>query len=240
MKKIVDKTINRIALLVVIYTIGVIVGYLFCLLRVLGRIRILHPERLPHKQGNLVVVSNHPSLVEPFLLPALFFKEYFFHPIKLRVWSIPDKKNYYDRWYLFWLRPVTIPVDRGNEREELRAFLKMKKILILGGRIIFFPEGGRTFKGDEFFYSETGKKLRILKEGAGLLVAKTGATVLSIWVEGTDKVLPNSPEKLYHCFPRFWEKVTIKIGEPLKFETTNQEEITQRIVTTILRLSEEE
>jgi len=239
MKKIVDKTIKKIELLVIMYTIGLLIGVLFYLLKSLGRIRILYWERFPRRQGNLIVVSNHPSLVEPILLPALFFREYILHPFKLTPWSIPDKTNYYDRWYWFWVRPRAIPVDRGNKREELKAFFKMKKVLASGGKIVFFPEGGRTFKGEEFFYSKEGKRIRTLKEGAGLLVMKTGATVLPVWVEGTDNVLPNSRDKLYHCFPRLWRKMTIKIGEPLRFEKTNQEEITQKIAATLLRLADE-
>ncbi len=239
MKKIIDRLISNITLLTAMYTIGFLVGVLLYLLKGLRRIRISHWERFPRRQGNLLVVSNHPSLVEPILLPALFFREYFFHPFKLTPWSIPDKTNYYDRWYWFWSRPRAIPVDRKNKRAELKAFFKMKKVLISGGRIVFFPEAGRTFKGEEFFYSKEGKRIRTLKEGAGLLVMKTGAAVLPIWVEGTDKVLPNSRDKLYHCFPRLWKKVTIKIGEPLKFEKTNQEEITQKLVTTLLRLADE-
>jgi len=235
MKKIMDK----IALLAAIYTIGVLIGCLFYLLKSFGRIRILHWERFPRKQGNLLVASNHPSLLEPILLLALFFREYFFHPFKLTPWSIPDKKNYYDPWYWYWSRPRVIPVDRNNKREELKAFFKMKKVLTSGGRIVFFPEGGRTFKGEEFFYSKKGKRIRTLKEGAGLLVAKTQATVLPIWVEGTDEVLPNSPDKLYYCFPKFWKKITIKIGEPLNFEKASQEEITQKLVTALLKLADE-
>jgi len=241
MKKEIDRITDKITLLAVIYTIGSLLGGLLYLLKALKRIRILHWERFPRKQGNLIIVSNHPSLVEPILLPVLFFRDYFFHPIKLSPWSIPDKTNYYDRWYWFWVRPRAIPVDRKNKRAELKAFFKMKNVLASGERIVFFPEGGRTFKGKDFFYSpEKHKRLRMLKEGAGLLVAKTGATVFPIWVEGTDKVLPNSPDKLYHCFPRIWKKMTIKIGEPLSFEGNKQkEEITQKIITTLLKLADE-
>ena len=237
-----DSLLDKIVLLGTVYTIGILMGLLLYLLKFLGTIKISGWEKFPHGRGNLIVISNHPSLLEPILVPALFFKDYIFHPFKLSPWSTPDKTNYYDRWYWFWLRPRAIPIDRTDKRAELKAFFKMKKILSSGGRIVFFPEGGRTFKGNDFFYSQKGKRIRTLKEGAGLLIAKTKALILPIWVEGTDQVLPNSPdpEKLYYTFPRIWKKITIKIGDPLKFEEGNQkEEITQKLVTTLLKLADE-
>ena len=75
-----------------------------------------------------------------------------------------------------------------------------------------------------------------------MLVAKTQATVLPVWVEGTEDVLPNSPDpdKLYYTFPRIWKKMIIKIGEPLKFDPSNKkEEITQKLVISLLKLADE-
>ena len=240
--KMIDEITDKIVLLGAVYSIGILLGSLFYLLKTLGTIQILHWERFPKKPANLILISNHPSLVEPILLPALFFRGYIFHPFKFTPWSTPDRSNYYDRWYWFWTRPRAVPVDRKDKREELKAFFKLKEILTSGGTVVFFPEGGRTFKGEEFFYSQKGKKLRMLKEGTGLLVTKTQATVLPVWVEGTEDVLPNSPDpdKLYYTFPRIWKKMIIKIGEPLKFDPSNKkEEITQKLVISLLKLADE-
>ncbi len=241
MKEAKDSLKNKLIILIFTYTIGTWLGVLFYLLKALKVIQILHWERFPWKKQNLIVVSNHPSLCEPILLPLLFFKDYFFHPFKLSSWSIPDKKNYYDRWYWAWVKPRIIPIERGNKKAEIKAFFAMKKVLESGGRIVFFPEGGRTFRGEEFFYSQKGNKIRVLKEGIGLLIAKTNPTILPIWVEGTEKFLPNSPDpdKLYSTFPKLSEKIIIKIGQPFKTEKENPEKIIQEIVTHLLRLSDE-
>jgi len=241
--KKIEKIVDLIVLFLAVYIVGTLVAILFYLFRLIGRIRVLHQERFPHYQGKLIVVSNHLSLLEPILLPALFFKEFFFHPIRFSPWSTPDKKNYYDRWYWFWLRPRAVPIQRAGGREILKALFRLKKILNSGGIVILFPEGGRTFKGTEFFYSEKGERIRTLKEGVGWLALKTGALVLPIWVNGADNVLPNSldPEKLYHTYPRVWRKLTIKIGRPLRFlEKEGKEEVVQKLLTSLLALADEE
>jgi 1-acyl-sn-glycerol-3-phosphate acyltransferase len=239
------KVIDTIVFLGITYPYGVLSGIIFQILCALRVIRVLYWERFPHRQDNLILVSNHPSLLEPFLLPALFFKDYLFHPLKYAPWSTPDKSNFYDRWYWFWARPRTIPVDRGEERKEARSVIQMKNVLNSGGIIILFAEGGRTCFGEKFQFSPGGKKIRVLKNGVGWLALKTGATVLPVWVEGTDKVLPNSPDrrKLF-CFPRFGGRITIKIGNPLRFQKGSQyldkEQITSIIKNALLELADEE
>ncbi len=236
------KVINLLIFLTATYPSGIFIGIFFQLLCFLRTIRVLHWERFPHWQGKLILVSNHPSLLEPFLLPALFFREYLFHPFKYAPWSTPDKKNFYDPWYWFWLRPLSIPVDRGDERAQLKSFFEMKRVLNSGKIVILFPEGGRIFKGEDFLYSQGGKKIRILKDGIGWLVLKTGALVVPVWVEGTDKALPNSPDKLF-SFPRLWKKIIIKIGEPLRFQGSSanrREQVTQIIANNLLKLADEE
>jgi len=55
--------------------------------------------------------------------------------------------------------------------------------------------------------------------------------------------LPNFPNrtKLYHAFPRFREKITIKIGEPMKFEKVKSSgEISQKLATILLHSADEE
>ncbi len=238
-----QKVIKSMVFLGMTYGYGFFGGALFHLLRFLNIIRVFHYERFPRYQENLVLVANHPSLLEPLLLPALFFPEYIFYPRKLVPWSTPDKRNYWDRWYFFWIKPRAIPVDRGNRLAEMKSLLQMKKVLNSGGRIILFPEGGRTFRGRKFLYSKTRRKIRELKEGIGWLVLKTKALIVPIWVEGTDKVLPNSRFYSRYPFLRFWKRITIKIGKPQRFQSQRFQKIkqvTERITQALLELADEE
>jgi 1-acyl-sn-glycerol-3-phosphate acyltransferase len=235
------RIINLIVFLLFTYSYGIFVGIVFHLLRLCKKIQLLHLERFPRWEKGVILVSNHPSLLEPFLLPALFFRQYLFHPFKYAPWSTPDRKNFYDPWYWFWLRPLSVPVDRRDEREELKSFFRMKKLLLAGKIVILFPEGGRTEKGEDFLYSQKGERIRIFEDGLGWLVLKTGALVLPVWVKGTDKVLPNVPDRLFSR-PNLKEIITIKIGKPLRFKglpAIKREGVTQMIANALLRLADE-
>ncbi len=233
--------LEKITAILVFYAIGVLLGIIFYFLKALRRIKVVNRKNFPHNHENLIVVSNHPSLLEPILLPCLFFREYIFHPLKFSPWSTPDKKNYYDQWYWFWLRPRAIPIDRNDTRGEIKAFFLMKEVLKSGGILILFPEGGRTYKGEEFLLSQGGKRIRLFQDGVGHLVLKTNCRILPIWVEGTDKVIPNSNDRFY-VFPRFWNsKIIIKIGKTMSFDdVSNRKMIVQKIMTALLELADQE
>ena len=75
-----------------------------------------------------------------------------------------------------------------------------------------------------------------LKQGAAWLAINTGARILPIWVDGTDKVLPNDKPSL----PRLWHRITIKIGEPFLVSGSVREEGTSEIAQDLLSLADEE
>jgi len=239
MKKI-NSIKEKIFLILAIYTFGVLFGIFFYLLRVLGRIKIIHKERFPKDERKILVVSNHPSLLEPILLPLLFFRQFIFHPIACTPWNIPDKANYFDRWYWSWAKARLIPVDRSSPREALKALKIVKQVLKSGQPVIIFPEGGRTSSGEEHFTSKKGAELRKLKGGVGRLISKTDPLIQLVWVSGAENVLPNKKGRLYHCFPRFWRFVEIKIGEPFYCKGLQQDEIMQEITWKLLELADEE
>jgi len=235
-----DETfIDKLLIILLIYPFGISLLLILSLFRLLGIVNILNKERFPHNKGRLVVVSNHPSLLEPIIIPLLFYKEYLRHPFKLRPFSTPDKTNYYDKWYWYWLLRLTaIPIDRGNRRSEVKAFRQMIDVINNKGIIIIFPEGGRTGKGKNFYYSEKGKKIRPLKQGIASLVSRTGSLVLFVWIDGAEKVMPIKKNKLY-VWPRLG-KIIIKIGKTIQFEKgINKEKALQKIQTNILELADE-
>ena len=122
-----------------------------------------------------------------------------------------------------------------------------------GGIVVIFPEGGRTEGGEtspisknDFFFSQKGKKIRQLKEGVGLLTKMTNASLLFIWSEGSEKIMPNIPGKLYswpkirNNSQRRRNQIIIKIGYFLRFEKNHStNEITQKIASTLLQLADE-
>ena len=134
-------------------------------------------------------------------------------------------------------------MDRNNPSKARETFRKAKQVVNHGGILVLFPEGGRTFK-KRTIESRCGKRLAFLQEGIGLLIFKTKAPVLPIWIEGSDEFFPNtlwvSETESRFPFPRFWKRITIKIGNPIFFERTSREQITQEVAAQLLELADEE
>ena len=264
-KKFLRKPVNEIRFLVVNYLFSPIVGVLFCLLEALGRIKFVHFDRFPIWEEKLIIVSNHPSLLEPVLLPFMGFPWMNFPWVFSSQWSrikfslrwfsrlrkelalpkklipanVPDRQNFFD--YGFWrlFQGINIPVDRnGKPQDRISTISALKDVLEDGGRVLIFPEGGRTFKAvqNSRFKSIGGKEVGKLKHGAAWLAINTDARVLPIWIEGTDRVLPNNKLPL----PRLWHRITIKIGKPFLISGSGREEATSEIRQALLALADEE
>jgi len=265
LKKMLHKLINEIRFLLVNYVFSPTVGVLFCLFEALGRIKFVHFDRFPIWEEKLIIVSNHPSLFEPVLLPFMGFpwmnfpwvfssqwrrfkfsfswfsrlQREFALPKNLIPVNVPDKQNFFDfgLWRLF--QGINVPVDRnGSPQDRVGTISALKRILENGGRILIFPEGGRTFKTVKRgrFRSAGGKEIGKLKHGAAWLAINTGARILPIWIEGTDKVLPNNRFPL----PRLWHRITIKIGKPFLVSGNVREEATSEITQALLAVADEE
>ena len=67
--KVQNKVINEIRFLLVNYLVGPALGLLVCLLETFGRIKFVHFGRFPIWEERLIMVPNHPSLLEPWLIP---------------------------------------------------------------------------------------------------------------------------------------------------------------------------
>ena len=231
------KKLKQVALLAVVHAAGWVLGIFYYVLRVFRLIRVRFEERLPRSERKMIVVLNHPSLLEPFLAPVLFFREFAFRP-SLDPWSVPDWNNFYGPWYWSWVRARAIPVPRGDEGGEIEALREMKRVLEKGGRLILFPEGGRTFKGEKFRYGASGKRIRALEGGIGVLVRRTGCSVLPIWIEGTDTVLPNNGSVV----PKFAHRrpVIIKVGRLMRFHPeASRGAVTEAVGQALLALADE-
>lgn len=243
---------SKIRLIVIAWTIGILGGLFLWLLRITTLVKIqgYNRRKFDPKGKGLILVHNHPSLWEPALFPFLFFPWYLFS-FRFVPFSTPDKINYYDKWWFFLLREVCIPIERGNLKGEARALKGMKERLAKGRVLILAPEGGRTFKGEEFKVLKHGKTevvkelsevdlddgvaLRRLKSGVGWLVFNTKAIVLPVWTDGGEKIIPN--EATFKLpFPRFWRRSRINIGEPVDLEKLSKQEITEFLEDSILKL----
>ena len=239
----------KLRFLLIMYTIALWITMIFFFQRLIGRIKIVHPERIPKHWQNpelfkngLIVVSNHVSLIDSFLVSCLFGDQYLVNPFKFTPYNIAEIRNY-NKWYWKWAEQVIIWVERGNRQSMEDAFRKSAEIVNSGKILVMHPEGGRTSSASKkhLFYSpEKRKKLRHLKKGIGLLIKAKKAPVFFVWIDDSDKVMPNLPGRLY-SFPRLWNKVVITMGEIVRFDSNlSREELTQEVASCLLDLADEE
>ncbi len=221
------------------YGVGLVLGVVLLIaLLIPGLVDIQFPERRPRRERNMIIAANHQSFWAAFIIPILFVSEWAVRPRKWGPYSTPDATNFGKRKYWFFrlVAGRAILVPRDNKIGILRAFVEMVQTLKDGGRIIFFPEGGRTFSEEAmeigvWMKSVKGKDLRPLKDGIGFLSYKSGASVLTVWVEwngwGWRSFLKVAP-------------LTVKIGQLLRFrEEMPAVERTAAVQDALLRLADE-
>ena len=233
--------------LIFIGAVGTFAGILICLLEALWRVRFRYFERFPFWQEKVIVVSNHPSTRETYLILLMFFPWWFRRLLKPHPFPIstPDRKNFP---YFEFLREYFVFIDRGKENayRRGRALVRMKKFLNEGANVVLFVEGTRTGKAAEKIYSQQGKEMGIPKARVGYLVRETGATVVPLWVDASWKFPAASKIPfLFHVIADFlsmFVAVTkIKSGKPLDFngKGESEEDITSEVIEAMFQLADE-
>jgi 1-acyl-sn-glycerol-3-phosphate acyltransferase len=137
-----------------------------------------------------VVVSNHESNADPFIISMLPWEMKWLG--KASLFKIPAVG-----WSM-WLAG-DIPVTRGDQGSAKGAMAQCARWLDKGMPVMIFPEGTRS-KTDE---------LLPFKDGAFRLAIETGADVLPLAVSGTRKALPK------HSWRFARSKALVTVGTPI-------------------------
>lgn len=118
-----------------------------------------------------VVVSNHLSTADPFLLCHL--------PWDMR-WVA--KREVFRQPVTGWLISLggDIPLERGNRASVERMFAEARETLADGMSVMLFPEGTRSGDG----------QLQEFKDGAFELAIEAGVPVLPLAISGTRECRP--------------------------------------------------
>lgn len=144
----------------------------FSLLKVCFRLKVEGLENLP-KKSNFIVVSNHVSFLDPFIIGAAF-------PEKIHWISL---KSFYGFSFMNWFLKNLGTLPTGGASSE-KAVISLRNNKNIG----LFPEGTRTFDG----------KLKEFRRGAALLALKTGRPVIPCAILGAYEAFPRSAK-----FPKF-------------------------------------
>ncbi|MEZ0070787.1 lysophospholipid acyltransferase family protein [Planotetraspora sp. GP83] len=188
------------------------------MMRLLWRPRIEGREHVP-AHGPAILASNHLSVLDSFVLPALLPR-----PVRFVA-----KNEYFtgNRLTALWMRGMgTMPIDRENA-SAAQAMLDTAVDVLKSGELFgIYPEGTRSPDG----------RLYRGKIGVAWLTLTTGAPVIPVAMLGTEKVLPPG-----RSVPRL-HRIGIRLGAPMTFtgdaaRARDRREVTDRVMEAIRGLS---
>lgn len=171
-------------------------------------------------KGAALLAANHTSFYDPPLLSI----------------STPYEVHFLARQTLF--KPFLFGrlIKRLNahpvsgKAQDVTVFKTVVRLMKEGKKVIIFPEGTRSRDG----------KLKAIKPGVAMLVARTGAAVIPVYLHGTFAIWPESKK-----FPKFSGRTACVFGTPLHFSVDSsrdakeqQEAISEKIHQAITQLKE--
>jgi 1-acyl-sn-glycerol-3-phosphate acyltransferase len=149
------------------------------------RLKVVAPERIP-VEGPLVVVANHESNLDGFVLIAVLAERRLTFLSAAHLFERPVVGRY--------LRGIgALPVE--EDQANVSSFKRALAILAGGGTVAVFPQGG--IARDE------------IQGGAAYLALKANAALLPLHLTGTQKALP--PDGKWPSFTR----ITVRVGVPV-------------------------
>lgn len=169
-------------------TYAVVRALLHAVCKVLWRIKVVHPERVP-PTGPCILAPSHRSYLDTPFLACVTRRRIRFMG-KAELWKYP------------WLTPFYsalggFPVDRaGPDRAALRA---AQAALVGGEPLGMFPEGTRR----------SGPVVEDLHDGVAFLAARLGVPIVPIGIGGSETILARD-RKLPKLTP-----VVVVVGEPI-------------------------
>ncbi len=156
--------------------------------------------------GQFIVMANHSSFIDPFLLPLA---------LRGRYTGIVADFNYkYPLWSLMLKRFRAISINRENREEAIENFKSAEQLIKKEGfHIAVLPEGTRTVTG----------KMGSLKKGGFHLAVNTGVPILPIGIVGAYRF---KPKDRFSFRPGV---VTLNIGKPIPVKNDGAAEMTDLI-----------
>ena len=166
-----------------------------------GKVNISGLEALVHRNGPVVYIANHMSLLETLVLPgiALAFNRVNF--------VIKEELRHYPVVKHFMIALNLIAVSRQNPRDDLKVVMdEGSKFISSGGSIFIFPQATRSVEFDVAGFNTLGIKLAARNGVPAVPVAvKTDFQQNGKWIK---ELGPINPHKTIY----------FKFGQPLVVE----------------------
>jgi 1-acyl-sn-glycerol-3-phosphate acyltransferase len=177
-------------------TMAMVEGYF----RVYNRMRVVHGERLP-KASPFVICANHASHVDALVLASVL-------PGSARetAYAVAAGDVFFTTVTSSALASLLVnALPLWRKKITTHALEELRTRLLDGHTsLILFPEGARSRDGGP----------QKFKPGIGMIVAGTAIPVYPCYIDGAFEAMP--PGKRV---PRP-KKITVTVGEPLRFEGT--------------------
>ncbi len=178
------------------------------------RFKVIRKERF-RDAPNTIAVLNHRTLVDSFVFVFAFYwpwflKDIFLHGRNHLPYHAAKARNYFNtpgKIRFFSLSHV-LPVFGENDGTLIARMVKA----LTTNALCLFPEGKRN---------KLYRQIRLLRfrPGIGQLAYETGATVVPMWLEGTQHLQSAEIEGHRTFMTRFriLRRITIVVGEPISF-----------------------
>src|SRR5438093_12625323 len=153
------------------------------------------------KEKNTLLLSNHQSMLDSFLVGlAAFYPTSWLKP-QLIPWNPAAAENFYKNPLLAWLADNWKCIWVREGRRDLHALHRMIQVLPRG-TMTLFPEGTRSRDG------AVGPG----RPGAGLLILATRPRVIPVAIDGMQAVL-----HIGRYLPRVFQRIRVSFGPPVDY-----------------------
>lgn len=204
----------------------------FVLCWVLNRVSVSGRQNVPYGT-NVILASRHQSLIDsfPVTIASMHLRDLFLP--WLLPWHTADRSNYMNNKFSYawgWFMKI-IPIS--PTRIDLPSLNRMVT-LTRDSRLFVFPGGTRE---------RSGRPVKP-RAGIGHVAMETGATIVPVWIDGMDQVLPIGCN-----WPRLFKRIRIVFGKPVYYQDIletqdpndsrpSKKAIAQRVTKSIYALSE--
>lgn len=189
-------------------------------------------ENIPAR-GPVILASNHLSFVDSMIIPMVAPRRVVFIA-KAEYFESRGVKGALMK--AFFTAIGAIPVRRGDHRAAKDSLDQSLSVINSGGAFVIYPEGTRSLDG----------RLYRGKVGVGWLALKSGAPIVPVSVEGTERVLPVGAKlpKIVPVRVRFGEPFDVsKVefpGEAVAENSRARRAVTDAVIVEIQKLSGQE
>lgn len=181
------------------------------MMRIFCFYHVRYMKRSAVPSGPYVIISNHLSYLDIFLMHSIMSKHPFLFLGKSEILNYPIIKTYF--------KGLNIPVDRKDRVKAARSFIQAKKEVSNGWSIVIFPEGTIPDEGNPKMYR--------FKEGAFKLARALNVPIVPLTFTNNHKLFSEPLDFTGSAFPGFSR---LYMHEAIPVELINQltdKELTQ-------------